>query len=67
MAITSEEKKKRQSVLESEKQIISKLNDVSEIRERIRRDKSSNNQEVEQTEGQQRKIATPKPDKDRLL
>jgi hypothetical protein len=67
MAITPEEKKKRQAVLESEKQIISKLNDTSEIRDRIRRDKLSNNYEVERVEGPQRKVAAPSSDPGKSL
>lgn len=67
MAITPEEKKKRQAILEGEKQVISKLNDTSEVRERLRRDKNLNNQEVEQVEGEHRKIASPSPQTDKSI
>ncbi len=68
MAITPEEKKRRQAVMEREKHVISKLNDISDIRERVRRDKALNNDEVDQVEEQpQRKIAKPSTDSDKSL
>lgn len=62
MAITHEQKKQRQAVLEKESKIISKLNDLADVRERVRRDRESNNQEVDRVEGPQRKSATPESD-----
>ena len=60
MAITFEEQKRRQSILEKEKQVISQLNDDSDLRERIRNDKNKNNEEVIQdNEGSHKKIARP--------
>jgi hypothetical protein len=44
--IISEEKQERLEVLEREKEVISKLNDLTEMKERIQRDKDLNNEEV---------------------
>lgn len=59
--------KRRKEVLERDKQIISQLNDLSEVSERVRRDKDSNKRDVEKVEGPQRKIAKPSPDSDKSL
>lgn len=67
MAITQDQKKQRQAILEKEAKIISKLNDLADIRERIRSDKELNNQEVDRAEGPQRKTAISIPESDQSL
>jgi hypothetical protein len=64
MSTTPEEKKKREEVIENEKQIISQLNDLTDLNKRLRDGKAKNNLnvELEPTESPQ-KIASKDAEK----
>lgn len=64
MPITPEEKKRREDILQNEKQVISQLNDLTDLQKRLRDGKAKNNLNIENepTESSQ-KIASKDAEK----